>query len=223
MTTSSGRDRATPAESAVPNGKRGEPARLGRKRDHSRDGVILQAALDVLAEVGYAGMTIDMVAARAKAGKATVYRRWTSKEELVLEAVARTRPGEVPLDELPDTGTLRGDLLALFTPLPREEAEKRMKVMAGLASMAVTHAGFDEAVDDTMVASWARAYRALMERAVERGEIPDTADVNTVAQVIPSVAAYRTLIQRKPFQRDFLTTWIDGVVLPALHHGVVSP
>jgi AcrR family transcriptional regulator len=197
----------------------GEPARLGRKRDHSRDGVILQAALDVLAEVGYAGMTIDMVAARAKAGKATVYRRWASKEELVLEAVARTRRGELPLDELPDTGTLRGDLLALLTPLPRAEAEKRMRVMAGLASMAVTHPGFDEAVNDTMVASWAMAYRALMQRAVERSEIPDTADIETVSQVIPSVAAYRTLIRRKPFERDFLTTWIDGVVLPALHHG----
>jgi AcrR family transcriptional regulator len=137
---------AAPADTAGLSGKDGEPPRLGRKRDHSRDGVILQAALDVLAEVGYAGMTIDMVAARAKAGKATVYRRWASKEEMVLDAVARTRPGELPFDELPDTGTLRGDLLALFTLLPREEAEKRMKVMAGLASMAVTHPGFDEAV-----------------------------------------------------------------------------
>jgi hypothetical protein len=61
-----------------------------------------------------------------------------------------------------------------------------------------------------------------MERAVERGEIPDTADIDTVSQVIPSVAAYRTLIRRKPFDGGFLTTWIDGVVLPAMHHGVIS-
>jgi AcrR family transcriptional regulator len=192
---------------------------VGRKRDHSRDGVIVQAALDVLAEVGYAGMTVDMVAARAKAGKATVYRRWSSKEEMVLDAVARTRPGQLRLDELPDTGSLRSDLLALFAPQPREETEKRMKVMAGLASMALTHPGFDEAVNDTMVGSWAEAYRALMARAVERGEIPATADIDTVSYVIPSVAAYRSLIQHKPFERDFLTTWLDSVVLPALHHG----
>jgi AcrR family transcriptional regulator len=197
----------------------GGPAKVGRKRDPSRDEAILQAALDVLAEVGYAGMTIDLVATRAKAGKATVYRRWSSKEEMVLEAVARTRPGVLSLDDLPDTGTLRGDLLALFTPQPRREVEKRMKVMAGLASMALTHPGFDEAVNDTMVVSWAEAYRALMQRAMGRGEIAQTADIDTICEVIPSVAAYRALIRRKSFERDFLTTWIDGVVLPALLHG----
>ena len=62
--------------------------RLGRKRDHTRDPEILDVALDVLAETGYDGMTIDMVATRAKAGKATLYRRWPSKADLVLDAVA---------------------------------------------------------------------------------------------------------------------------------------
>ncbi len=54
--------------------------KVGRKRDHTRDAVILDAALEVLAEVGYTGMTMDMVAVRAKAGKGTVYRRWSSKQ-----------------------------------------------------------------------------------------------------------------------------------------------
>lgn len=191
-------------------------ARRGRKRDNSRDADILSAALEVLTEVGYDGMTMDMVAVRAKAGKATVYRRWSSKEDMVLDAVARTRPGAVSLDELPDTGNLRSDLLALFEPQPRKEAEARMKVMAALAAMTATHPGFEVAVDDTMVESWAQAYRVLMRRARERGQIADSADIEIVAQVIPSVAAYRTLIQRKPFENDFLTSWIDGVVLPAL-------
>ena len=87
--------------------------RLGRKRDHTRDPEILDAALDVLAETGYDGMTIDMVAARAKAGKATLYRRWASKSELVLDAVACMKSSDVDLASPPDTGTLRGDLVAL--------------------------------------------------------------------------------------------------------------
>ena len=86
---------------------------LGRKRDHTRDPEILDAALDVLAETGYDGMTIDMVAARAKAGKATLYRRWASKPELVLDAVACMKAKDLELDALPDTGTLRGDLVAM--------------------------------------------------------------------------------------------------------------
>ncbi|ROR90992.1 TetR/AcrR family transcriptional regulator [Nocardioides aurantiacus] len=198
------------------------PTRVGRKRDHSRDVAILEATLDVLAEVGYAGLTIDLVASRAKAGKGAVYRRWSSKEEMVLEAVARTRPGEVSKEELPDTGTLRGDLLALFKPQPREETERRMKVMAALASMVLMHPDFDAAVNDTMVASWADSYRVLMRRAAQRGEISTSADIDTIADVIPSVAAYRALIQRRAFESDFLTTWIDGVILPALMHGAVA-
>src|SRR5215203_4506883 len=76
-------------------------ARLGRRRDHTRDPEILDAALDVLAESGFDGMTIDMVAARAKAGKATIYRRWASKSELVLDAVACMRSADLDLASPP--------------------------------------------------------------------------------------------------------------------------
>ena len=64
-----------------------EPAPPGRKRDPSRDAALLDATLEVLAEVGAEGLTMDLVAARAGAGKATIYRRWTSKTELILDAV----------------------------------------------------------------------------------------------------------------------------------------
>ena len=80
------------------NGAGGRQPRLGRKRDHTRDPEILDAALDVLAETGYDGMTIDMVAARAKAGKATLYRRWPSKAELVIDAVACMKQGDFTPD-----------------------------------------------------------------------------------------------------------------------------
>ena len=205
---------------AGPTGSPGgpEPVRLGRKRDHSRDGDILDAALEVLGEAGYAGMTIDLVAARAKAGKGTVYRRWSSKEEMVIEAVSRMHRSQAPLDRLPDTGTLRGDLLALFKPESFEAAEHRMKIMAGLASMISTRPGLDDVVNDAVSTPWADAHRALMERAADRSEIPGATNIDTVSQVIPSVAAYRALIQRKPFDREFLVQWIDDVVLPALRH-----
>ena len=109
--------------------------RLGRKRDHTRDPEILDAALDVLAETGYDGMTIDMVAARAKAGKATLYRRWASKSELVLDAVACMKSTDVDLASPPDTGTLRGDLVAMVKTPTIRESERKLKVMAGIVSM----------------------------------------------------------------------------------------
>ncbi len=190
--------------------------RLGRKRDPSRDADILDAALEVLAEEGYAGMTMDMVAERARAGKATVYRRWPSKPALVLDAVARLKKSAVDLEHLPDTGTLRGDLLALFKPQPLEEGQRTLAVMAGLASMVSSDASFAEAVTDTMVTPWAEAHLALMKRAVKRKEVPAAADLHTLSRVTASMAGFRTLIERKPFTREFLVSMVDTVVLPAL-------
>lgn len=196
----------------------GTNRKLGRKRDHTRNAEILDAAFDVLAETGYERMTMDMVAVRAKAGKATVYRRWSSKAELVLDAVVRMKRSQVDLDRLPDTGTLRGDLLALFKPHSIKEGERKLKAMAGLASMLSQHPTLAEAGNAAIVEPWATAHRALMQRAVDRGEISAAADIETASQVIPSMAAYRALIQRKPFDRNFLISLIDGVLIPALYN-----
>jgi AcrR family transcriptional regulator len=193
-----------------------QPARPGRKRDHTRDADILDATLAVLAEVGYDGMTMDMVAARAKAGKGTVYRRWASKAELVVDAVAQMKRDQVDLDNLPDTGTLRGDLLALFKPQSVDEGEYKLRVMAGLASLLSHDRSFADAANAAIVEPWAAAHRMQMYRARERGEIATDADIETAAQIVPSMAAYRALVQRKPFDREFLVSLIDGILLPAL-------
>lgn len=189
---------------------------VGRKRDPSRDAAILDAAISILAEAGYDGMTMDMVAVRAKAGKATVYRRWATKADMVLEAVARMKREQVDLDNLPDTGNLRDDLLALFRPQPMEETERKLRAMAGMAALLSQHPALADTAHDALVAPWVEANRALMRRALDRGEIPRDADIETVAQVTPSMGAYRSLVQRRPFDRDFLVAMIDGLVLPAL-------
>lgn len=194
------------------------PAQPGRKRDPSRDAKILEATLEVLAEVGAPGMTMDMVAARAGAGKATIYRRWTSKEELVIDAVAHMKRKQVDLERLPDTGTLRGDLLGLFKPQSIEEGKRKLKIMTGLASLLSQDQALADAANAAVVQPWADAHFALMRRAVERGEIPASADIGTLSQVIPSMAAYRTLVQRKPIDLAFLVSMVDGVIVPALRN-----
>jgi AcrR family transcriptional regulator len=193
-----------------------QPARLGRKRDHTRDAEILQAAVDVLAECGYERMTIDMVATRAKAGKATLYRRWSSKAELVVDAIACMKQGEFTPDNLPDTGTLRGDLLAMIRPHSLEESDRKLQVMGAVVSMLSRDPQLAEAVGAAITEPRSAINRALMQRAADRGEIRADADIETIAQIGPSMAAYRTLAQRKPVDRDFLVSIIDGVVLPAL-------
>jgi AcrR family transcriptional regulator len=190
--------------------------RLGRKRDHTRDPAILDATLDVLAEAGYDGMTVDMVAARAKAGKATLYRRWPSKSELVLDALACMKRVETDPDKLPNTGTLRGDLIAMIKAPSIEDAEKKLKIMGGLVSLLSRHPELAEAANAAMLEPRSNVTRFLINRAAERGEIAPGYDIDTLVLVSPSMAAHRVLIQRKPVNREFLISIIDGIILPAL-------
>jgi AcrR family transcriptional regulator len=203
-------DTATQAEQSV------EAPTRGRRRDPALDTAILDAAIEVVAEVGFERMTMDMVALGAKAGKAAVYRRWKSKADLIIDAVGHLKRTQVDLNALPDTGTLRGDLLGLFKPTSAREGERKMRVMAGLASVLSQHPELAEAGNAAIVEPWASANLRLMERALARGEVQADADIRTASQVMPSMAAYRALIQRKPFELQFLTSVIDGVLMPAL-------
>ena len=188
--------------------------RLGRKRDHSRDPEILRAALEVLAETGYDGMTIDMVAARAKAGKATLYRRWSSKGELVVDAVACMK--SVDLTTLPDTGTLRGDLVAMIRPHSIDDAQRKLKIMTGLLTMLSKDPELSDTAMAAIMQPRVEANKILLRRAVDRGEIPASTDIDTLAVVSQAMATYRVMILRKPVDREFILSVIDGVVLPAV-------
>jgi len=190
-------------------------SKLGRKRDLTRDPEILDATLDVLAESGYDGMTIDMVATRAKAGKATVYRRWPSKAELVLDAVACMKSVDLDPAKLPDTGTLRGDLVAMIRPPSIQDAEKKLRIMAGMVSLISREPELADAAQKALVEPRASVNRVFFQRAIERGEIPADADVQTLSMVSAAMVSYRVLMLRKPVDRAFLLSIIDGLILPA--------
>ena len=188
--------------------------KLGRKRDHTRDPEILEAALDVLAETGYDGMTIDMVAARAKAGKATLYRRWSSKGELVVDAVACMK--SVDLTTLPDTGTLRGDLVAMIRPHSIDDAQRKLKIMTGLLSMLSKDPELADTALESIMEPRVAANRIFLRRAIDRGEIAAGTDIEAIAMLSQAMATYRVMILRKPVDRAFILSVLDGVVMPAV-------
>mgnify|MGYP003647018499 CR=1 FL=1 len=193
----------------------GAAPRPGRKRDHSRDPEILQAAIDILAEEGFDGMTIDMVATRAKAGKATLYRRWPSKAELVLDAIGCMKAADLSPDKLPDTGTLRGDLIGMITSRTAEDAERRLRVMAGVAALLTREPDLTDAASAVLMAPRIAAIRGLLERALARGEVRADADLAPLAELLPAMAAFRGLVERKPIDREYQIALIDGILLPA--------
>jgi AcrR family transcriptional regulator len=197
------------------------PARAGRKRDPTRDAPILDATLAVLAEAGYEGMTVDMVAARAGAARATVYRRWATKADLVLAATARLSETDVGLDRLPDTGSFRADVIALFVPDTPDDQQVRLQALIGLLIVANTDIRLADAATRAGIGPWIEANRVLMQRAVDRGEFPP-ADIDSLAQVIPMMCISRAL-QHEPITREFSLTLLDGVIIPALHGGRAHP
>lgn len=203
-----------PADGTEPGGR----SRRGRKRDPERDVVILDATIGVLAEHGYEGMTIDMVAAEAGSARATVYRRWPSKAELVLEAVARLSRADVDHGELPDTGSLRQDMIAMILPLDDEQQQVRIQAMAALLSLPRDDSRLAQAAKQAGIGPWIEVNRVLMQRAVDRGEFPAPADLETLAEVIPMMCVARA-VQQVPITRQFSLALLDGVILPALRGG----
>ena len=191
-------------------------AKLGRKRDPSRDSEILDAALEVLAETGYEDMTIDMVAARAKAGKATVYRRWASKAELVIEAVAFMKKEDLAAERIPDTGTLRGDFVAMIKPHNIQDAEKKLRIMAGLMSLLASNPELADTAREAIVEPRARVNRLFLQRAIDRGEIAPDVDIETVIHISQAMVSFRTLMMRKTVTPEYIVSILDTVVVPAV-------
>lgn len=192
------------------------PAVLGRKRDQTADSRIVEAAIDMLAEVGFDVMTMDMVAARAKAGKATLYRRWASKAELVRDALIWMSSTSIELDHLPNTGSLRSDLLTVLKPYSTDHEERKFRVLAGLGSFFTEHRKSAEEATAGIFEPWTAVNRALMLGAAERGEISADADIEMACLIIISMTSYRSLTQSKPFDKDIYAALLDNILLPAL-------
>jgi AcrR family transcriptional regulator len=184
----------------------------GRHRDSSRDPEIQRATVELLAEHGYDRLTIDAVAARAHAGKATIYRRWPGKADLVLDALSTI---ESPPPEAADTGSLRGDLLALLCDVHEIADESRVQLMAGLVPALRRDAELARAFDDRFVEPRRQAVNAAFDRARARGEIGDEADVELLGAVLPALVIFRVLMMREQVDADFAARVVDNVITPA--------
>ena len=172
------------------------------------------AVLDLLREVGYDALTMDAVAARTHSSKATLYRQWGGKAELVAHAMRHMKPGSVA-DV--DTGSLRGDLVALVTREDDCAMEQNTALMRGLA-MAVHHnPDLLRAFKELLIEPELEEFRRVLRRAVDRGEVrADNPAMEFVVHMLLGAFVTRTLIDELPPTQTFLLSYIDAVVLPAL-------
>jgi AcrR family transcriptional regulator len=198
--------------------------KTGRPYDHSSDAEILASTLDLLAERDYERLTLDEVATRTGKAKTTLYRRWATKEDLVLAAIrAAGRPPE--FDRMPDSGSLRSDLLAVIDSPWLGGPEKRIAIFAGLSTVSRNSDRLADVVRSEVTQPYVEVYRRLLERALDRGEIrADRApSIRILADVIPAMSTHRLSSEGEPITRDYYVAVIDDVVLAALHVQVQAP
>jgi AcrR family transcriptional regulator len=191
------------------------PRRPGRPRSAESHQAILRATLELLVVEGLRGLSIEMIAQRAGVGKATIYRRWSSKEEIVGEAVSNLH-AELPV---PDTGSARGDFLA-FADFLVKASEARgggADVLARLLGEASHDARLHQIFTANLVEPRRRAVRTILQRGIDRGELRDDVDIELMIDAVVGANIYRAMISR-----DSLRTISKraGELFDALYEGL---
>ncbi|KAB8195078.1 TetR family transcriptional regulator [Nonomuraea phyllanthi] len=179
--------------------------------DPDRDRAILDATMELLSEVGYDRMSVDQIAKRARASKATIYRRWAGKPELVADLICRRFDRDVPAGE--DTGSLRGDLAAVFRGLC-EAVERKHTIIMGLSSTLVSHQEVARTLRAHMPTKDLGHVRALLERAARRGELAGPVDAGRLFAVAEALVWHQMIFTGPPFGPDFVAESVDGVLMP---------
>ncbi|MER6958355.1 MULTISPECIES: TetR/AcrR family transcriptional regulator [unclassified Streptomyces] len=180
-----------------------------------REAELYEAVLELLREVGYDALTMDAIAARTRSSKATLYRQWGGKAELVAKAVRHDKPGGSA--DLVDTGSVRGDLHALTMRSDDCKMEQNSALMRGLAMAVHGNPDLLKAFKEHLVEPEMAEFRRVMQRAIDRGEIrADNPALTFVPHMMIGAFAARTMLDEQPPTQAFLLSYIDAVVLPAL-------
>jgi len=192
----------------------------GRHLDASRDDALRAAALTLLAQIGYDRLTVDKIAASAGAGKATIYRRWSGKAELVVDALMSQKEEFV----VADTGNLRGDLTALaLQASAAKEHPLDSQVMIGLVSALPRDPELRDVFYERLVNPHLATLKMIFERAVTRGEIAPVKNLDTVVSILPALVLHRVIVMGTVPDEQFFVSIIDQVILPLVQAAAIAP
>jgi AcrR family transcriptional regulator len=187
---------------------------LRRRRGEALEAAILDAVWDQLVQAGYDGLTYERVAYRAGTSRSVVYRRWPTKRELTMAAIAHR--GAETVGEVPDTGTLRGDLLALL----RFGNERRSEVMVLFGTQLTAfyrETGISPAATrELWIGDRALALDQVVERAVARGEVDPSRATPRAVRVSFDLLRHDVLMNAGKVDDEVLVDIVDQVAVPLL-------
>ncbi|NEK87039.1 TetR/AcrR family transcriptional regulator [Blastococcus saxobsidens] len=202
---------------ALPTVEEARPSRGGRPRDPSRDGVIRAAILQLLADVGYGALTMDAVAAEAGVGKATIYRRWRTKQDLVVDTISDLNAAEA---NNPDTGSLEGDLREMLHALVGVVNGPTGAATLSLLSTVPRHPALAEAFRNGPLSVWQQSFGTIWEHAEARGEIGPGFRTSVAAETISALLVQRWLLTGRPVDEAYADQVLDTVIMPLVRASV---
>ncbi|MCX7522887.1 TetR/AcrR family transcriptional regulator [Microbacterium sp. STN6] len=183
-----------------------------RRRGAALENALLDAAWDELAEKGYSDFTIESVAERAKASRAVIYRRWPTKPDLVRAAV--THVGRKEHVVIPDTGSLRDDMVELLQRSNRSRARLGIMMMLQLSGyFAETGTALSD-LRESLLAGRSNAVETIIARAVERGEVDPSRLTPRVVSVPFDLYRQELLLTLKPVTEEVSASIVDEVFMP---------
>jgi AcrR family transcriptional regulator len=184
-----------------------------RRRGAVLEKAIYAAAIAELIEHGPGGLSMERVADRARTGKSSVYRRWPGKEALMLDTLRHTLPS---VDEPPDTGSLRGDLLCMLSRMARVMQEPAGQAVRTLIAEGQRQPALVRAVDEQVIQPRIDRILSALRRATEPRVIEQGANMELMARVGPALIIHELLLTGLPSSEDTIGQVIDHIILPAL-------
>ena len=201
---------------AVAPGTELPPAhRGGRPRDPSRDEAIRGALLRLLGEVGYGGLTMDALAQAAGVGKATIYRRWRTKQDLIVDSISDLAS---VLAAPPDTGSLREDIRQFMHLLAETTRSPVGAMLRSLVPAMHHHPELRAAYRAGPLMVWRNAYAQMWARAEARGEVAPGLALSPMAETTSALIVQRWLLTDQPIDEEYVDRVLDTVVMPLLRH-----
>ena len=187
-----------------------------RRRGAALESAILEATLAELSDVGYGRLSVERVAERAGASKASLYRRWPSKVELVMDAVYHVFPDA---SSPPDTGSLRGDLVAMMRAVAHRLAGPAGQAMGGVLSDALGDPDKAKQVRSYARGNSQASMREIVRRAVERGDVDPSAVTERRLETGHALLRYHFITRGVPIPDRVIDEITDEVMIPLLQPG----
>ncbi len=193
------------------------PAVIHRRRGAVLEDAIFAAVFEELADVGYAAFTVESVAARAQTGKASIYRRWPVKQDLVLDAYfARFGKPDAAIEGLLELDLPTRDLLVMLGLRISELARRGGEFMRAVACEVTRDADLADAVEERVYCPKRTAMVRLLERGVTRGEVRPEAATELYADVLPAVVMHRMVLLNREATEANVAEIVDRIVMPLL-------